>query len=40
MPLGSPGMEVSGQAPDRYEVVIFSATRQNVFARYRGLQPI
>ncbi|WP_186418150.1 DUF411 domain-containing protein [Bosea sp. CS1GBMeth4] len=40
MPLGSPGMDVPGQAPDRYEVVIFSAGRQNVFARYRGLQPI
>lgn len=38
MPVGSPGMEVRGQAPDTYEVVIFSAGRQNVFARYRGLQ--
>lgn len=35
MPVGSPGMEVRGQAPDIYEVVIFSGTRQSVFARYR-----
>jgi hypothetical protein len=40
MPVGSPGMEVPGQAPDAYDVVVFSADRQNVFARYRGLQPI
>lgn len=40
MPVGSPGMEMPGQTSDRYEVVIFSAGRQNVFARYRGLQPI
>ena len=40
MPVGSPGMEVPGQAPDSYDVVVFSAGRQNVFARYRGLQPI
>lgn len=40
MPVGSPGMEVPGQAPDAYEVVVFSAGRQNVFARYRGLQQI
>ncbi len=39
MPVGSPGMEVRGQAPDSYEVTIFSAGRQNVFARYRGLEP-
>ncbi|TQI73741.1 hypothetical protein FHT98_1478 [Bosea sp. AK1] len=40
MPVGSPGMEVHGQAPDGYEVVIFSAGRQNIFARYRGLDQI
>ncbi len=40
MPVGSPGMEVPGQAPQTYEVAIFSAGRQNVFARYRGLQQI
>ncbi|WP_442864925.1 DUF411 domain-containing protein [Bosea sp. NBC_00550] len=40
MPVGSPGMEVRGQAPDTYEVVIFSAGTQSVFRRYRGLAPI
>lgn len=40
MPVGSPGMEVPGQAPDIYDVVVFSAGRQNVFVRYRGAQPI
>ncbi|CAN7188277.1 DUF411 domain-containing protein [Bosea sp. LjRoot237] len=40
MPVGSPGMEVPGQAPDAYDVMVFSAGRQNVFARYRGLQQI
>ena len=40
MPVGSPGMEVRGQAPDTYEVIIFSAGRQNVFARYRGLEQV
>lgn len=40
MPVGSPGMEVPGQAPQSYEIAIFSAGRQHVFARYRGLQQI
>jgi hypothetical protein len=40
MPVGSPGMQVPGQAPEDYDVVIFSASRQHVFARYRGLQQI
>lgn len=40
MPVGAPGMEVRGQAPDPYEVVIFSAGRQTIFARYRGLDQI
>lgn len=40
MPVGSPGMEVPGQSPQTYEVVIFSSGRQSVFARYRGLQQI
>lgn len=40
MPVGSPGMEVPGQAPQTYEIAIFSAGRQNIFARYRGLQQV
>ncbi|HEV7257791.1 MAG TPA: DUF411 domain-containing protein [Bosea sp. (in: a-proteobacteria)] len=37
MPIGSPGMEIKGEAPRPYEVVIFASGRQNVFARYRGI---
>lgn len=40
MPAGSPGMEVSGQAPDIYDVVLFASGEQRSFARYRGLQRI
>nr|WP_047574906.1 DUF411 domain-containing protein [Methylobacterium sp. ZNC0032] len=40
MPVGSPGMEVPGQPSDTYEIIIFSAGRQSVFARYRGLEQI
>ncbi|WP_454656209.1 DUF411 domain-containing protein [Bosea beijingensis] len=40
MPVGSPGMQVPGQPLQDYEVIIFSAGRQHVFARYRGLQQI
>jgi len=40
MPVGSPGMEVPGQAPQSYEIAIFSAGKQHVFARYRGLQQV
>ncbi len=40
MPVGSPGMEVSGQAPDTYDVVLFASGEQRSFARYRGLQRV
>lgn len=40
MPTGSPGMEVPGEPPDTYDVVLFSADGQRVFARYRGAQAI
>jgi hypothetical protein len=40
MPVGSPGMEVPGQAPQSYDIAIFSAGKRHVFARYRGLQQI
>jgi hypothetical protein len=36
MPVGSPGMEVPGMDPDTYEVILFGAEQQMVFARYRG----
>ncbi len=38
MPVGSPGMEVPGTAPDIYEVVLFAPGSQRLFARYRGSQ--
>jgi len=40
MPVGSPGMEVPGQPPQAYEVILFSTDAQRVFTRYRGLQQI
>jgi hypothetical protein len=40
MPVGSPGMEVPGQAPQSYDITVFSAGKRHVFARYRGLQQI
>jgi hypothetical protein len=34
MPLGSPGMEVAGIAPDHYNVMAFGAGKPVVFARH------
>jgi hypothetical protein len=36
MPVGSPGMEVEGAAPETYEVVLFGPSGQRTFARFRG----
>lgn len=36
MPVGSPGMEVAGANPDRYEVVLFGQEGQRTFAQYVG----
>jgi hypothetical protein len=36
MPVGSPGMEVSGREPDFYEVILFGAEGRSSFARYVG----
>jgi hypothetical protein len=36
MPIGSPGMEVSGSAPQAYEVVLFGPQGRRAFARYTG----
>lgn len=38
MPVGSPGMEVAGMAPDAYDVVLFGPGGQSTFARYRGTE--
>jgi hypothetical protein len=40
MPVGSPGMEVPGQAPDTYDVLAFDARGgRSVFMRFRGGTP-
>ena len=36
MPVGSPGMEVEGQAPETYSVIAFGSSGQRIFARYEG----
>ena len=36
MPVGSPGMEVEGSAPETYEVVLFGPKGRRTFAKYRG----
>jgi hypothetical protein len=36
MPMGSPGMEMEGMAPEAYEVVLFGPSGRKTFARYKG----
>lgn len=36
MPVGSPGMEIEGSAPETYEVILFGAFGRRVFARFEG----
>jgi hypothetical protein len=36
MPIGSPGMEAPGTAPEIYDVIFFAEHVQRTFARYRG----
>jgi len=40
MPVGSPGMEVEGSAPETYDVVLFGNGKPTIFARYRGRDAI
>ncbi len=40
MPVGSPGMEVAGTAPDTYDIVLFGPAGQSVFARYQGTRQV
>lgn len=40
MPVGSPGMEVQGVAPDIYEVALFGPSGQTTFARYQGTRQV
>ncbi|HEV2565309.1 MAG TPA: DUF411 domain-containing protein [Microvirga sp.] len=36
MPMGSPGMEMEGMAPETYEVLLFGPSGRAIFARYEG----
>ena len=38
MPVGSPGMEVTGVENDTYDVVLFGPSGQRTFARYEGVR--
>jgi hypothetical protein len=40
MPVGSPGMEIEGMAPDTYDVVLFGPSGQTTFARYQGSRQV
>jgi len=40
MPVGSPGMEVTGVENDTYEVVLFGPSGQKTFARYQGSRQV
>lgn len=40
MPVGSPGMEVEGTAPEIYDVVLFGAFGKRVFARFEGAREL
>ena len=40
MPIGSPGMEVDGSAPETYDVVLFGSFGRRVFARFEGAREL
>ncbi len=40
MPIGSPGMEMEGSDPDIYDVVLFGAGANRIFARYKGVEVV
>ena len=40
MPVGLPGMEVEGAAPETYDVVLFGDGKRTTFARYQGARAI
>jgi hypothetical protein len=40
MPVGSPGMEVAGAQADVYDVVLFGAFGNRVFARFEGAREL
>jgi hypothetical protein len=36
MPIGSPGMEISGSSDESYEVVLFGPSSERTYARFHG----
>lgn len=40
MPIGSPGMEVAGQPPERYDVIGFGSGPNRIFMSFRGTEPV
>lgn len=40
MPIGSPGMEVEAADPEAYDVVLFGAEAESVYARFKGTAQI
>ncbi len=40
MPIGSPGMEVEGREPEAYDVILFGAGEDRIFARFKGVAAI
>jgi hypothetical protein len=40
MPVGSPGMEVEGMAPETYDVVLFGPASKRTFERFRGAEKV
>ncbi|MBC2884884.1 DUF411 domain-containing protein [Ochrobactrum sp. CM-21-5] len=40
MPMGSPGMEMPGSAPDTYDVLLFDGETAKPFARYQGTKAL
>lgn len=40
MPIGSPGMEVEGQPPATYDVILFGPGRADRFARFKGAEAL
>ena len=40
MPVGSPGMEVEGSAPETYDVILFGSGGRRRFARFEGAREL
>src|SRR5262245_19546255 len=40
MPVGSPGMEIEGSAPETYQVILFGTFGRRVFARFEGAREL